>query len=544
MLSAANASEFLLPKSLESFERYGIFQYYPSTPHTLYLLEEIQPNQALEFRKALQDNNISLLVLASPGGSVESGLLIADKVHDKNIDTLIPSGEICASACSYIFLAGKNRVAGEDAGLGVHQFAPSVSEKVESEEIYKRAQELMGSVYRTVESFDVPSLVVSKMLSTPPEEMYFFRSDQMRSIERGEIDPSVLEVTSKLLNDRDKVLKYLRERNNSESKEVPSPVPTEDSGIDQSQIVKQIQTILNSKGCSAGPVDGVFGPSTIKAIQRYEAISGNQYDGELIELLVMLAGDDKFQCPVASKPKQIELSNDLKFSLFESCTHLIPSQTISGQLYISEWVKNDREITYKALLKNKSDSWVGTVSAQTGEPYLVSLNMIPRIQNADRRELNYLGKFDSEFSKASATRGKCTISLNDQMPSNESVLNNVRSPDKWGIVALKPSLKGSWLYTEECSGVSRQAVLNLRLSKEQNEQNDVVYDVTTSEVLNSGNTPSTTIYDRGLLIEDYDGYITLEFFPTTTVRQGYLNSTRDKAYLGDKECYNSYEFIE
>ena len=56
----------------------------------------------------------------SLGGSNEWALEIARKVKELGKTTLLPSGHSCASACAYIFAAGRERVAAEDAWIGVH----------------------------------------------------------------------------------------------------------------------------------------------------------------------------------------------------------------------------------------------------------------------------------------------------------------------------------------------------------------------------------------------------------------------------------------
>ena len=51
------------------------------------------------------------LLLNSGGGSVEDAIFIADAVRSLRIETEIPEGSICYSACVVIFLAGVGRTA-------------------------------------------------------------------------------------------------------------------------------------------------------------------------------------------------------------------------------------------------------------------------------------------------------------------------------------------------------------------------------------------------------------------------------------------------
>ena len=56
----------------------------------------------------------------SLGGSNDWALEIARKIKSLGKTTLLPSGHYCASACAYIFAAGRERVAAEDTWIGVH----------------------------------------------------------------------------------------------------------------------------------------------------------------------------------------------------------------------------------------------------------------------------------------------------------------------------------------------------------------------------------------------------------------------------------------
>ena len=63
---------------------------------------------------------VKVIELNSLGGNNEWALEIARKVKELGKTTLLLSGHSCASACAYIFAAGRERVAAEDAWIGVH----------------------------------------------------------------------------------------------------------------------------------------------------------------------------------------------------------------------------------------------------------------------------------------------------------------------------------------------------------------------------------------------------------------------------------------
>lgn len=63
---------------------------------------------------------VKVIELNSLGGNTEWALAIAHKVKDLGKTTLLQSGHYCASACAYIFAAGRERPASEDTWIGIH----------------------------------------------------------------------------------------------------------------------------------------------------------------------------------------------------------------------------------------------------------------------------------------------------------------------------------------------------------------------------------------------------------------------------------------
>jgi hypothetical protein len=63
---------------------------------------------------------VRVIELNSLGGNAEWALAIARKIKDLGKTTLLRSQHYCASACAYIFAAGRNRVASEDTWIGIH----------------------------------------------------------------------------------------------------------------------------------------------------------------------------------------------------------------------------------------------------------------------------------------------------------------------------------------------------------------------------------------------------------------------------------------
>lgn len=134
---------------------------------------EIGSGALNEFNEALSSAPaVTTITLASPGGLVVPAMEIASIVHALGISTEIPSGAICASACSIIFLAGEGRQAlGQ---LGVHQMSADGSGAVSG------VQFILAEMLDAFENYGVDRRVSRHMLTTPPEAMYFFSDFELK----------------------------------------------------------------------------------------------------------------------------------------------------------------------------------------------------------------------------------------------------------------------------------------------------------------------------------------------------------------------------
>nr|WP_237351668.1 PAN domain-containing protein [Rhizobium sp. ACO-34A] len=132
---------------------------------------DIDVNSALSFRRALQAApDAKLVTLNSPGGNVQMGLLIADDIHQRKLATYIPKGSKCYSACSFVFLAGKERKV--DGELGVHQISSDAPDLV-------GAQLAISDIIEVLNRFGTPMDVMHVMFKTPPDDMHVFSSEEI-----------------------------------------------------------------------------------------------------------------------------------------------------------------------------------------------------------------------------------------------------------------------------------------------------------------------------------------------------------------------------
>lgn len=131
---------------------------------------EITEELATSFLSALSANpSAKTVVLNSPGGKVFPALSMARALKAAGVSTSVESAGICFSACSLVFLAGKERVA--TGKLGVHQISGTDDPSL--------TQAAIGKIYEDLVTYDTPSYLVSRMLRTPPDDMYVFSPEEL-----------------------------------------------------------------------------------------------------------------------------------------------------------------------------------------------------------------------------------------------------------------------------------------------------------------------------------------------------------------------------
>jgi hypothetical protein len=162
-----------------SISSFGAFSL-PNDEAVIRLNGEIEGDTATEFLRALKARpDAKVLILNSPGGYVDTALIIAREVHRRGMATVVERGDGCYSACAYIFFAGTPRMA--EGELGVHQISAEVADLV-------LAQTTLSDVIDALDSYGVQQIVIVRMLRTPPEDMYIFTQTELREwdINRGD----------------------------------------------------------------------------------------------------------------------------------------------------------------------------------------------------------------------------------------------------------------------------------------------------------------------------------------------------------------------
>jgi hypothetical protein len=126
---------------------------------------EIEIGTARAFAQALDAApQVKVLHLNSNGGKLDEADRIAAKVARRKLVTYV--SDECVSACTHIFLAGRERWIGDRGKLGFHR--PYYSGLVDFDRFGISSQE--GKYLR---SFGVPENFVAKVLSTPGSSMWY-----------------------------------------------------------------------------------------------------------------------------------------------------------------------------------------------------------------------------------------------------------------------------------------------------------------------------------------------------------------------------------
>lgn len=162
-------------------EQFGAFIVFKDEPAVIAFNGEIGSSSPLEFRRALKARpEATILALNSPGGLVDSALVMAHDIRELGLATYVGDGQICYSACAFLFVAGTSRVAvGE---LGVHQIWNDANDLVSG-------QNKLSDVIEALDEFAVNREVLTIMLRTPPDQMHVFTTGELARLGLNTVSP-------------------------------------------------------------------------------------------------------------------------------------------------------------------------------------------------------------------------------------------------------------------------------------------------------------------------------------------------------------------
>ena len=186
-----------LPTPLEGFHVEKGWEWFPSMPNYLFFVGSIMPQggdertQLVVLKEMLELHpTITTVVLHSGGGSVGMAATMSRVIFEKGLVTYVPRDATCASACGYLWLAGKVRVL--DGTLGAHRISVGdmANDTISVGDAYEEIQKSIGSLMGWMYEYNVPVLYYAWMLLTPAEEMYEFTEEEEAELVTGYDNPS------------------------------------------------------------------------------------------------------------------------------------------------------------------------------------------------------------------------------------------------------------------------------------------------------------------------------------------------------------------
>ncbi len=175
VMASSSADAQTEPVNLNASSASGNVVVFDDLPNTAWIFGAIEPGNYFDFRRIVRRNNIETVVLDSPGGDVYEGLQIAAMIHDQGLSTFVPENALCASACAYLYFAGKERIAEGD--LGVHQFFGE-----DDQGSVGSTQYTVSEIVGFLNEFDTPPMVFEYMFQGL--EMYYFNDDEKLILNR------------------------------------------------------------------------------------------------------------------------------------------------------------------------------------------------------------------------------------------------------------------------------------------------------------------------------------------------------------------------
>ncbi len=119
------------------------------------------------------------VALHSPGGLVHEALAIGRDLRARGIDTLMPAGSACLSACPYILAAGTVRRVSPEAWVGLHQSYYDASAIMPVFVAVESIQYGEAEAMRYLEEMGVDPMVKLPAMETPPDAIYMLTPEEL-----------------------------------------------------------------------------------------------------------------------------------------------------------------------------------------------------------------------------------------------------------------------------------------------------------------------------------------------------------------------------
>lgn len=127
---------------------------------------------------------VKVVVLDSPGGSVDDAIRIGTLLHVEGLATEVKAGALCASSCPLVLAGGVVRKASEQAAIGVHQIYAALPAGqrptgLQAGDAMASAQRTTAAITRYLEITGVDPAVWLHALETPPDRLYYLTPEEL-----------------------------------------------------------------------------------------------------------------------------------------------------------------------------------------------------------------------------------------------------------------------------------------------------------------------------------------------------------------------------
>jgi len=157
----------LLASPAVADEQVGPFILPAYYPDAIVLNGDITPQMPAEFAAARAARpDATTLILASPGGDINTAIRLGFEVKKLGMATWVMQGSRCASACAVLFFAGSPRVV--DGELALHQ--PEYA-----------SQDIKHATFRSLMALGMPAAVFDVMWSTPYTDMHVLSDQELKA---------------------------------------------------------------------------------------------------------------------------------------------------------------------------------------------------------------------------------------------------------------------------------------------------------------------------------------------------------------------------
>ena len=143
----------------------------------------IDPGSAERFAAEIAQvgEYVKRIELNSPGGSVRDALAISRAIRERELDTAVADGALCASSCPLILAGGTARHAGSAAAIGVHQVFIPQGELRNADNEVSGTQALTAEITRHLEAMGVDPALWLHALETPPSQLYYLTPEELQT---------------------------------------------------------------------------------------------------------------------------------------------------------------------------------------------------------------------------------------------------------------------------------------------------------------------------------------------------------------------------